>query len=70
MKIASTSDGKEIAASNEAPKEALCPICKHSVTLRKRRLMNNQGFVYFWRHVSGGPLSCSARSGKIIRNGR
>lgn len=62
MKVAVTDNGKKITASEEAPPEALCPLCGHPVTLRKRRLMNDRGFVYYWRHKSGGSLSCKERS--------
>jgi hypothetical protein len=67
MKMAKTSEGKEILASADAPKEALCPLCGHKVILRKRRLMNKGGTIYFWRHAPGGDLSCRARSGSAHR---
>lgn len=62
MKLAVTENGDQIAAAENAPLEALCPICKHQVSLRKRRLMNGRGFVYFWRHKPGGSLNCKART--------
>jgi hypothetical protein len=68
MKTALLSGGKEMPASAEAPKHALCPVCGYKVTLRKRRLMNDRGYVYYWRHAVGGDLSCRARSGSAYRN--
>jgi uncharacterized Zn-finger protein len=62
MKTAQASDGKEVIASKEAPKEAICPYCKGIVTLRKRSLMNNGGYVYYWRHRDNKNLSCRGRS--------
>jgi len=41
MKNAVLENGTQIAAQEEAPTEALCPLCGHPVSLRKRRLMNN-----------------------------
>ncbi len=62
MKVALLDNGKKITAADGAPPEALCPQCGHPVTLRKRRLMNDRGFVYYWRHKSGGKLTCKERS--------
>jgi DNA-directed RNA polymerase subunit RPC12/RpoP len=70
MEIAITREGKEILASVDSPKEALCPLCGHKVVLRKRRLMNKGGTIYFWRHVDGGSLSCRARSSSAYRRRR
>jgi len=69
MKKARTVEGQELEASAEAPKEAKCPVCGYPVTLHKRRLMSNQGYVYYWRHKAGGDLSCTARSGFVSRSG-
>ncbi|MFN2245550.1 MAG: hypothetical protein ACK2U0_16480 [Candidatus Promineifilaceae bacterium] len=63
MKNAVLENGTQIAAQEEAPTEALCPLCGHPVSLRKRRLMNNHGIVYYWRHKSGGRLDCAGRWG-------
>ena len=41
MKNAVLENGTQIAAQEEAPTEAWCPLCYHPVSLRKRRLMNN-----------------------------
>jgi hypothetical protein len=61
MKIATLADGKKIEAGCEAPPQALCPYCSGTVTLRKRKLMNNQGYSYFWRHLDNQNLQCQAR---------
>ncbi len=61
MKIANTSSGKPIEASPNAPKEAICPFCGGSLTLRSRRPMNNGKTTYFWRHRSNKNRNCIAR---------
>ncbi|MFN2161052.1 MAG: hypothetical protein ACK2UN_03165 [Candidatus Promineifilaceae bacterium] len=62
MKTAQAQDGTEVIASNEAPIEAICPYCKGIVILRKRKLMNNGGYVYFWRHRDNKNRNCPGRS--------
>jgi DNA-directed RNA polymerase subunit RPC12/RpoP len=62
MKTAIATDGKEIIASTQAPKEAICPYCKSVVILRKRKLMNNGGYAYYWRHRDNQNRSCPGRS--------
>ena len=62
MKFATSENGNQITADENAPLEAQCPLCNHPVALRKRRLMNGRGLVYYWRHKSGGNLDCAARS--------
>jgi hypothetical protein len=62
MKTAQAQDGHEIIASGEAPKEAICPYCNGVVILRKRTLMNNGGYAYFWRHRDNKNRNCRARS--------
>jgi hypothetical protein len=62
MKTAKSTDGIEIIASNKAPQEAICPYCEGIVTLRKRKLMNNGGYVYYWRHRDNQNRSCHGRS--------
>jgi hypothetical protein len=62
MKLAITKNGQVVTAAENAPLEAQCPLCNHPVVLRKRRLMNGRGFVYYWRHKPGGNLNCAARS--------
>lgn len=61
MKLAQTTTGHPVAASNLAPLEALCPTCGDVVVLRQRRLMNNAGISYFWRHLRNRNLRCEAR---------
>ena len=68
MKVAVSAKGKEIVATSEAPEQALCPICRHTVGLRKRRLMNGDGYVFYWRQMHGGKLSCRARSRAVSRS--
>jgi hypothetical protein len=62
MKTALTTDGKEVIASTQAPQEAICPYCKGVVILRKRKLMNNGGYAYYWRHGDNQNRSCPGRS--------
>lgn len=62
MKLAVSENGDQITAAEDAPLEALCPICNHPVRLRHRSLMNGRGLVYYWRHKRGGKLDCAARS--------
>lgn len=68
MKVAVTADGKPVDAADDAPAEALCPQCGYPVTLRSRRLMNNAGTIYYWRHKQGGDLACKERTAFMIRN--
>ena len=68
MKIAAREDGTKIEASAEAPPAARCPRCGYEVVLRKRTLMNDRGYVYYWRHKNGGNLSCGMRSNYLGRN--
>lgn len=62
MKTAKSPDDKEIIASQEAPEEAICPYCNGLVTLRRRKLMNNGGFAYFWRHRDNKNRDCPGRA--------
>lgn len=62
MKTAKTSKGTEVLASEKAPQEAVCPYCKGVVILRRRKLMNNNGYAYFWRHRDNQNLDCPGRS--------
>lgn len=68
MKVAVTDRGRKIEAAEDAPPMARCPRCGHSVTLRKRRLMNERGFVYYWRHNDGGRLTCENRASYVKRS--
>ena len=68
MDFAVNEEGVHIAAFEGAPAEAICPECGFPVTLRRRRLMNGCETVYYWRHKTGGKLTCKARSSIITRN--
>jgi hypothetical protein len=61
MKTAQLPDGEKIEAGEEAPPKAICPFCGGTVTLRRRKLMNNQGFSFFWRHLDNENLQCQTR---------
>ena len=61
MKTAQLPDGERIEAGDEAPPQAICPFCGGTVTLRRRKLMNNQGFIFFWRHLDNENPQCQAR---------
>jgi hypothetical protein len=61
MKRAQTAKGNPVIASPIAPPEALCPTCGDVVVLRQRRLMNNGGTSYFWRHLRNRNMRCEAR---------
>jgi len=58
MKVAMTSDGKQIPASNAAPQKAICPSCKGRVELRKRKKMGTVKYSYYWRHQDGENPEC------------
>lgn len=62
MKTAEDGNGHELAAGEDSPPEAICPACGRTVTLRKRRLMNNRGYTYYWRHRAGSH-GCPKRGG-------
>ena len=62
MDIAKTTAGAQVTASNNAPKEAICPYCGGVVTLRSRKLMGNQGRSYYWRHRDNENRNCPGRS--------
>lgn len=63
MKIAQCPDSQQpLLASNAAPEKALCPYCEGVVTLRRRKLMNNGGYAYFWRHQDNRNRTCNGRS--------
>jgi hypothetical protein len=62
MKQALNDKGEKITAAQDAPAEARCPRCGQVVLLRRRRLMNDRGVVYYWRHKNGGKLPCEERS--------
>ncbi len=68
MNVAVTVEGRQIEATCDAPPEALCPQCGYPVALRSRRLMNDGGTIYYWRHRQGGSLTCKARTAFMIRN--
>lgn len=61
MKRAHTAKGHPVLASPMAPSEAVCPRCGDTVVLRHRRLMNNGGTSYFWRHLRNRNMRCEAR---------
>lgn len=65
MKVAQTTDGKQITADAQAPPKAICPVCGGPLTLRSRRIMNNGGRIYFWRHRSNHNRHCGARNRPI-----
>ena len=65
MKYAQTVKGDPILATPEAPKEAICPSCGGTVTLRSRKTMNNGGKSYFWRHRNNKNPNCQARQRPI-----
>ena len=62
MKTAVLPDGKSINASAKAPSAARCQFCGGPVLLRRRKLMNNGGYVFFWRHSDNQNLNCPGRS--------
>jgi len=61
MKVAELENGQQIRASGSAPTEALCPVCRGKVVLRKRKKMASAIVTYFWRHLDGKNTKCSAR---------
>lgn len=61
MKVAQLANGQPAEATQNAPPEAKCPYCGGTVLLRRRRLMNDQGFSYFWRHQDNMNRRCPAR---------
>lgn len=61
MQLAQTLDGEKIAATAQAPKEAICPYCGGELILRSRKGMNNGKSTYYWRHHSNQNRHCSAR---------
>ena len=50
-----------IAATADAPPQAICPHCDGQVTLRCRHRMNGTA-VYFWRHLDNQSRACSSRT--------
>lgn len=62
MKIATSPDGAEVSASPEAPEEAECQYCGGVVILRRRKLMNDAGYSYYWRHRDNEHRDCPGRS--------
>lgn len=67
VKAAKLENGAKIEASEEAPQVALCPQCGYEMVLRRRTLMNDRGYVYYWRHKNGGNLTCGKRSNYLGR---
>jgi hypothetical protein len=61
MKTAITAEGKKVDAGASAPRQAICPCCGESLTLRSRRSIDKQNQTYFWRHKSNGKRDCSRR---------
>jgi len=63
MKVAvcSDKDGGRLVASDTAPKQAICPSCGGKVILRQRKLMNNSGTTYYWKHLGNLNRNCTAR---------
>ncbi|MCZ7673812.1 MAG: hypothetical protein M5U34_45180 [Chloroflexi bacterium] len=63
MKVAQHPDSQQpVTASDTAPGKAICPHCGGVVILRRRKLMNNDGYTYFWRHQDNRNRSCNRRS--------
>ncbi|MEM7112269.1 MAG: hypothetical protein AAF614_07545 [Chloroflexota bacterium] len=62
MKIAQTPDGTPLVASPEAPKQAICPVCGGTLTLRSRKTMSPGEKVYYWRHRGNRNRHCSGRT--------
>ncbi len=62
MKTAQAPDGTIVTASQEAPPELICSDCGGTVILRRRKLMNNGGYSYFWRHLDNKNRDCPGRS--------
>jgi len=50
-----------VVASAEAPQEAICPACGGVVILRQRKLMNQGGYAYYWRHRDNRNRECAKR---------
>lgn len=69
MKTAQLTDGNKIEAEEGAPLRAVCAFCGGPVSLRRRKLMNNSGFAYFWRHEPGTDPACPGRSSPLRRGG-
>ncbi|MBK7896871.1 MAG: hypothetical protein WAS33_23995 [Candidatus Promineifilaceae bacterium] len=61
MKIAQLPDGTAVAASENAPLEAICPHCGGVLLLRQRRTMTKSVVAFFWRHADNQNLHCQAR---------
>ena len=61
MKIARTTEGKEIIATAGAPERAVCPYCGGVLVLRGRRTMNKGEYAYYWRHLNNNNRHCSGR---------
>ena len=62
MKTAQNSNGTVLPAGADAPPEATCPYCGEIVILRRRKLMNNGGYTYFWRHPANVSPRCPGRA--------
>lgn len=54
-------EGGYLVASASAPEKAKCPFCGGLVILRHRRLMNNSGTTYYWKHRGNLNRNCTAR---------
>jgi hypothetical protein len=62
MKVAYHPDNHQpLAASPDAPKQAICPHCDGRLTLRRRQRMDG-GYAYFWRHLDHSNRQCNGRS--------
>jgi hypothetical protein len=70
VKTAQTANGKKVEAKEGAPKSAVCSFCGGPVCLRRRKLMNEDGVAYFWRHEPGADPTCPARSRPARRSSR
>lgn len=62
MKVARHPNTRQpLEASATAPDKATCPHCEGWVHLRRRRLMNDGGYAYFWRHGDNKDKACIGR---------
>jgi len=61
MKVALLPDGKTVAASDNAPNEAVCPYCRGVLLLRRRRTMKQSVVAFYWRHANNQNMKCTAR---------
>jgi hypothetical protein len=62
MKVAHHPDSHQpLAASPDAPEQAICPYCGGRLTLRRRQRMGG-GCSYFWRHLDNEQRRCNGRS--------